>query len=127
MTLIFALSGSKGASDSLSSIPAPAPLAHQRPGLMPVPMNSTAKRWGCPAVVAAEAELLPKPDSDSSHGKAMVTPAPRRKVLRDNAISRSRRASCCVFILDHLSFCRQLLAAALVEKLATRNDALNYG
>src|SRR3954452_16382398 len=89
MTLIFDLSGSSGASDSLSSIPAPAPLAHQRPGLMPVPMNNTAKRWGCAAGVAAEAELMPKPDSDSSHGKAMVTPVPRRKVLR-------------VFFIDHL-------------------------
>src|SRR3954469_18666311 len=82
MTLIFALSGSSGANDSLSSIPAPVPLAHQRPGLMPVPMNNTAKRWGGPEVVAAEAELIPKPESDSSHGKAMVTPAPRRNVLR---------------------------------------------
>src|SRR3954470_12839999 len=103
MTLVFAFSGSNGASDSLNSIVAPDPLAHQRPGLMPVPMKSTAKRRGCAAVVAAEAELMPKPDSDSSHGKAMVTPAPRRKVLRANAFLRFRRASCCVFIIDHLS------------------------
>src|SRR3954449_10090313 len=103
ITLIFALSGSNGASDSLNSIVAPDPLAHQRPGLMPVPMKSTAKRCGCTAVVAAEAELRPKPDRDSSHGKAMVTPAPRRNVLRPNAFFRVRRASDCVFIMDHLS------------------------
>jgi hypothetical protein len=57
-------------------------------------MNSTAKRWGGSEMVAAEAELTPKPASDSNHGKAMVTPAPRRKILLDNALSRFRRASC---------------------------------
>src|SRR3954471_22151255 len=103
MTLIFALSGSNGARDSLSSIPAPDPFAHQRPGLMPVPMNSTAKRWGGAALVAAEAdELRPKPASDSSHGRPIVTPAPRRTVLRDNARPPCRDDSCCVLIMDHL-------------------------
>src|SRR6476661_1759409 len=103
MTLIFVLSGSNGARDSLSSIPAPDPFAHHRPGLMPVPMNSTAKRWGGGALVAAEAdELRPKPDSDSSHGRPIVTPAPRSMVLRDNARSPCRCASFCVLIIDHL-------------------------
>src|SRR4051812_31664014 len=91
MTLIFDLRGSSGASDSPSSIPAPDPLAHQRPGLIPVPMNNTAKRCGCAAVVAAEAALTPKPDSDSSHGSAIVTPTPWRKILRDNVLSTFRR------------------------------------
>src|SRR4051794_29507389 len=117
MTLIFALSGSNGARDSLNSIAAPVPFAHQRPGLMPVPMNSTAKRWGCAAVVAAEAAAMPKPDSDSSHGKPMVTPAPRRKVLRANAFSRLRCVSGRGFVTVHLSLAGKL-AAAFVEKLA---------
>ena len=72
-------------------------------GIDAVAHEQHGEALGQPAVVAAEAEPMPKPDSDSSHGKAMVTPAPRRKVRRDNACSRSRRASCCVFIIDHLS------------------------
>ena len=46
MTLIFCFTGSSGASVLLSFIAAPAPLAHQWLPLMPLPMNSTAKRLG---------------------------------------------------------------------------------
>src|SRR5664279_2175082 len=110
MTLILALSGSSGCNDSLSCSPAPLPLAHQRPGLMPVPMKSTAKRFGGLGTAAA--------DSDSSHGKAIVTPVPRRNVRREEAFSRR------VFILRSPFVRRELLAPALVKKLATGHDAI---
>jgi hypothetical protein len=42
-------------------------------------MNSAAKRFGA----GANEEEAPQTDLDSSQGKAMVTPAPRRKVRRE--------------------------------------------
>ena len=100
MTLIFALSGSSGCSDWLSSIAAPLPLAHQWSGLMPLPMNTTAKRLGAPATslaraAAAIAAVDPKPASDSSHGSAIVTPTPWRTVRRGTALrAAATRLSC---------------------------------
>src|SRR5258708_38472304 len=77
---------SRGRSDAngsrllLSSMSAPEPLAHQFLGLMPLPMNRAAKRWGY--TVAAPAGSPLKPDIDSSHGRAMVTPRPFSRVRR---------------------------------------------
>jgi hypothetical protein len=67
---------------------------------------------GLPAV-AAEAELMPKPDSDSRDGALAIRGA-GRKVLRR---------------VHHRSplIGRKLFAAALIEKLATCNNALNHG
>src|SRR5947199_3968603 len=85
MLLIFPLIGSNGASDLPSSIASAVPLAHQWGGLIPLPMNITAKRLGNAAVApasAADAEPISRSASDSSQGKAIVTPTPRRNVLR---------------------------------------------
>src|SRR5262245_49806817 len=86
MTLILCLSGSSGASVLPSFISAPLPLAHQWLPLMPLPMNSTAKRCGKAAAGAATDDAAPSPaqaESDSSQGRATVTPAPRRTARRE--------------------------------------------
>src|SRR3954471_5476296 len=82
ITLIFFLTGSSGSRLLLSFISAPAPLDHQWFPLMPLPMKTTPKRLGGGAAVA------PQTETDSSHGSAIVTPAPRRKTRRD--VFRSR-------------------------------------
>src|SRR5688572_10957341 len=97
MTLIFRFSGSRGARLFDSFIPSPLPLAHQWLPLMPLPMKRTAKRLGRPAAVTAPvaaaalvvvdvvvvAAVAPHTGIDSSHGSAMVTPTPWRKVRRE--------------------------------------------
>src|SRR5690242_12684672 len=60
-------------------MPAPRPRAHQCAPLMPLPMNSTASRFG-----RRRAASLPRAaasGSDSSHGSASATPTPR-SILR---------------------------------------------
>src|SRR6185503_10418797 len=79
MTFSFLRNGASGSSVLLNSISAPAPLAHQCLLLMPLPMNSAAKRFG--GVFAAGS--APQTGTDSSQGKAIVTPTPRRKVRRE--------------------------------------------
>ena len=82
MTFTLCFNGSSGDRLWASVIPAPDPTAPQWFSLTPLPMNITAKRFGNAFEgVAANA------DSDSSHGSAMVTPAPRRTVRRVNFIS----------------------------------------
>src|SRR6185295_6121984 len=76
-TLIFFFSGSSGASDLLNSSSAPAPLAHQWFPLIPLPMNSTAKRLGNGGSARTAATGLLQAGKDSSHGSAMLTPTPR--------------------------------------------------
>ena len=54
---------------------------------MPLPWKTTAKRLGAPATSLARAAAAivsvdPKPDSDSIHGSAMVTPMPWSTVRR---------------------------------------------
>jgi hypothetical protein len=49
----------------------------------PLPENKTPKRSGAPPVAAA-ALVWPQTGSDSSQGRAIETPTPRRKVRRDN-------------------------------------------
>src|SRR5712692_11665986 len=52
---------------------------------MPLPMNSTANRFGSgPAVPSAE---FPHAGNDSIHGSAIVTPMPRRTVRLETLIS----------------------------------------
>src|SRR5215208_690072 len=83
MTLTFFFNGSSGDRLRPSVISSPEPVAPQWFSLTPLPMNRTANRFGKGELdgVAANA------DSESSHGSAMVTPAPRRTVRRDNFIS----------------------------------------
>src|SRR4051812_4052478 len=89
MTLTLPLIGSSGFSDLLSSKVEPEPFAHQCSGLMPVPMNRTPKRFGARGKpVSAARAVAPKPESDSSHGSAIVTPTPRKKVRREMARAR---------------------------------------
>src|SRR5262245_42876530 len=65
-------------------MPGPDPFAHQWSGLIPLPMNRTANRLGngvgSPAGAASAAP--PQTGIDSSHGRAIPTPAPRRMVRR---------------------------------------------
>src|SRR5260370_27236145 len=61
----------------LSCMSAPEPLAHQFLGLIPLPMNRAAKRFG-----GAEAGSAPQTESDSNHGRAMVTPTPLSNLRR---------------------------------------------
>src|SRR5262245_22967348 len=76
-TLIFGVIGSSGASDLLNVMPAPEPLDHQWLPLTPLPMKRTANRFG---------NAAPHAGSDSSHGSARATPAPRRTVLLDTPL-----------------------------------------
>src|SRR6266852_2189432 len=72
----------KGSRLLLNSMSAPDPFADQFLGLMPLPMNRAAKRWGGMDAGAPDAALVPQTGIDSSHGRAMVTPTPVRKVRR---------------------------------------------
>src|SRR5688572_18779362 len=82
MTVTFFLIGSSGDKLRLSFMSSPDPVAPQWFSLTPLPMKSTAKRLG-----KGELGVAAKADMDSSHGRAMVTPAPRRTVRRDSFIS----------------------------------------
>src|SRR5215204_5480214 len=92
-TLIFVLTFSSGSRLLPSFMSAPLPLAHQWLPLMPLPMNSTATRCGnalaaAPAAPDATAPaeavgVAPHTGIDSSHGSAIVTPAPCRNVRRE--------------------------------------------
>ena len=64
--------------------------------LMPLPMNRTAKRFGNAGAASwLRGGGTPQAGSDSSHGRAIVTPTPRRKVRRGEA------ALCILTRLDH--------------------------
>src|SRR5690349_10155086 len=62
---------------------------------MPLPMNITAKRLGKGPAAPAVSAAAPQTGIDSSHGRAMVTPAPRRKILRDGCDFGISISSCC--------------------------------
>src|SRR5260370_20522030 len=79
MAVILCFNGSRGARVLLSVISGPAPWASQWSSFTPLPMNRTAKRFG----KASGPVEAAKAGRDSSHGKAMVTPAPRRTVRRE--------------------------------------------
>src|SRR5437660_12466052 len=95
-TFSLVLNAVMGSKLLLSSMSAPAPLAHQWFGLMPLPMNSAAKRLGKAGDVPSEVASPPHTGSDSSQGRAMATPTPRSIVRRamdeENAfMDRSRK------------------------------------
>src|SRR5262245_48738894 len=91
MTLNLGRSAARGSRLRLKVISAPAPLADQCGGEMPLPMNKTAKRLG--AAVAAGDVWPPQNGTDSSHGKAIVAPTPlsnvRRLILVDGCVIAS--------------------------------------
>src|SRR5260370_23663632 len=89
MTLSRGRSGASGSRLLLSSMSAPAPLADQFLGLMPLPMNKAAKRCGCAAAAVPGAVALPQPETDSSQGRAIVTPTPLSSVRRVIAFEES--------------------------------------
>ena len=84
MTLSLVLYGSRGCRLLLSSIAAPSPFAHQLFGLIPVPMNWTTKRFGGVLAALGASAAAPHTGRDSSQGRAMTTPAPRRKMRRES-------------------------------------------
>src|SRR5215472_6894073 len=79
MTLIFSLSGSRGASVFDSFIEAPWPSALQWSSLMPQPRNTMPKRVGNADGGGTSAKAC----SDSSQGNATVQPAPRSTARRE--------------------------------------------
>src|SRR5262249_7449648 len=59
---------------------APEPFAPQFFGLIPLPMNRAANRWGCAAWDERATDSLPSTGMDSSQGRPIVTPTPVRNV-----------------------------------------------
>src|SRR3954470_19765094 len=102
MTLSFVLNGSRGWRLWLSSIAAPSPRADQWSGLTPHPMNCTTKRCGNAGGALGSAGVAPQTGTDSSHGRAMQTPAPRRNSRR--LIERLRRVGV-LSVLDMVLEC----------------------
>ena len=82
MTFNRGRSEDKGSRLLLSSMSAPEPFAAQCLGLMPLPMNSAANRLGAGEPAVAAAERVPQTGTDSSHGRAIVTPRPFNSVRR---------------------------------------------
>src|SRR5579862_63342 len=129
ITLILCFSGSSGDRVLLSFMSAPEPSALQLFSLMPLPMNMTPKRFG--KTVGAS----PNTGSDSSHGRATATPAPRRTARRE-----MRGEEFCVDfgILVHLSLAYILgkrgglrrcffdrFGIPLIQKLRAGDDGLD--
>src|SRR5262245_58490368 len=81
-TLILVFSFSSGSRLLPSSMSAPAPLAQKWLPLIPHPMNRAANRLGSGASEPFVTVSAPQTGTDSSHGRAIVTPTPRRKVRR---------------------------------------------
>src|SRR5688572_5468164 len=115
---ILCLSFSMGARLLPSSIWDPEPLADQWSALMPQPMKTAAKRLG--GRLAAAAGTSPQTAVDSSHGRAIATPAPRRKVRRERA------ARFCLRIVGFIrSLLRHLCSGALGQELPAGHDRLD--
>src|SRR5579883_2863093 len=107
--------GANGCRHLPSSMSAPVPLAHQCGGQIPLPMNSTAKRFGA---VAEEAPSLAKNGIDSSHGRAIVTPMPLSIVRRLGLFA-------CGFIMlfpSRARVGRRILSPSFVPKLRTHDN-----
>jgi hypothetical protein len=64
-------------------MPAPEPFAHQWSELMPQAMNRAANRFGHAAGESPVMGAAPQTGTDSSHGRAIVTPTPRRNIRRE--------------------------------------------
>src|SRR5262245_20040621 len=83
ITFSFVLNGANGSRLLLNSISWPTPLAHQWLGLIPLPMKSAANRLGGLGANSAATGSLLQTGTDSSQGKPIVTPAPRRNMRRE--------------------------------------------
>src|SRR5436190_7763027 len=83
MKFIFLFNGAIGSRLLPSSMFAPEPFAHQCFELMPLPMNNAANRFGNGPGVPSLAGSAPQTGIDSSHGRAIATPTPRRNVRRE--------------------------------------------
>src|SRR5688572_24399565 len=83
---------------------------------MPLPMNSTAKRFGnVPAAVAVTAACAGLAHAiDSIHGRAMVTPMPRRTVRLE-----------IVPLAIALPLCSEVSARTFVAELRAGHDAFH--
>src|SRR5262245_47015233 len=80
----FSRNGRSGSSTLPSSMPRPSPRAHHSPLWKPLPANRTANRTGGSGTPGADATgLAPHTGTDSSHGRAIVTPTPRRNARRE--------------------------------------------
>src|SRR5688572_28353489 len=86
MKFIFGRSGASGSRLWPRSICAPAPLAHHCVELMPQAMNSAAKRLGKVGAASATGRSSPHKLSDSSHGRAIATPAPCNNTRRESEL-----------------------------------------
>ena len=105
-------------------MPAPAPLAHQFGWLTPQPMNSAANRFGQGAGKSPAIAAPPQTGTDSSQGRAIVTPTPRRNVRRDGW--QVPAARCFGFELrSSSSFLRLFAFDSLVQELWAGDDRLD--
>src|SRR5581483_8611569 len=96
---------------------------------MPLPMKSTPKRFGIVAAPAAasatapaDSGVAPQTGMDSSHGSAIVTPTPRKKVRRD--IWKPRDFCRDDSLILPVLLCEHIMAS-LVEELRTGHDILD--
>src|SRR5262249_15522717 len=106
-TFSLVLRGAIGSRLLPSTMSAPAPFAHQWSELIPQPMNRAANRFGHWAGDPPVTVALPHTGTDSSHGRAIVTPTRRRNVRREtpadfrsetlmaSALARVRRPLAC--------------------------------
>src|SRR5882672_2419280 len=83
MKFILLFNGAIGSRLLPNSMSTPAPFAHQCFELMPLPMNNAAKRLGNGPGVPSFADSAPQTGIDSSQGRAIATPTPRRKRRRE--------------------------------------------
>src|SRR5687768_7106633 len=117
----FSRKSASGASTWPSSIARPSPLAHHSLPWKPLPANSTASRTGASLAAGLPLASSPQTFSDSSQGKAIVTPRPRSIVRREKVwfvigvLQRSGRDS---FII-------RTLAAANLAELAAGDNCFN--
>src|SRR5881628_514544 len=87
----------------------PSPLAHHSLLWKPLPANSTASRTGASLPRPPPVGSSPHTASDSNHGKAMLTPKPRRIVLRVKScfmdlLLRGISRNCEFRVLTHLGW-----------------------
>src|SRR5205085_905281 len=66
-----------------NSSPRPSSLAHHSLRWKPLPQNSAANRTGGSEEALRGAPSSPQTGDDSSHGRAIDTPTPRRNVRRE--------------------------------------------
>src|SRR2546422_3417198 len=83
MKFILVFNGAIGCKLGPNSISAPEFLAHQCRELIPFPMNRAAKRLGNGPGAPPTAGAVPHTGMDSSQGRAIATPTPRRNALRE--------------------------------------------